>query len=171
MKKSDLKLLSTEEIIELVRSHRRIENVKIKNDEDRKALLAEIIRRQGEDIPNSILKDILTSSLPAYPNGDYSKRSLHIRLANATTLEDDDGRDWTDFSEADIIHLFQLSVDSSRPFAPEISRSLYTEIWYRNLQKKISDSEYFIYIRKQIPSDEDPDFRKWAFKLIEIMSN
>lgn len=170
MKKSELQFLSTEELIELARSHRRPENIKIKTMEDRKAVLAEIIRRKAEGIPNDILKDVLMASLPAYPNGDYQRRSLHIRLANATTLKNEDGRDWTNFSETDIINLFQICIDSNRPATQALSRSLYTEIWYRDLQKKVSDDSYFSYVRKQIPNCEDPAFRDFAFRMIKIIS-
>ena len=170
----DIKNLTSYEIIDLIRTRRRIEHSI--TAEEKKALLKELFQRGDENLMcDSTLHDVLYSILPVSPNGNERLKAMQIKIASKMTdhlnNDEEQGLDWTDFPEDAILNIFNMVNDSSRPSAPYIARTLYEEIWYREIEEKVSESTLYNYIRNQIPPSSKEEFRSFAEELVKFIIN
>ncbi len=169
----DIKTLTTGEIIELVRSRRRIEHSITK--QEKRLLLKELFDRGKESaMCDSTLHDVLYSLLPTSPNGDEKLQTQQIQLANQLTsmlseVDEEGFLDWSEFPANVLLDMLDVTNESSRPKAIHIARTIYEELWYREMENQVSESTFYSYIRKQIPSTNKEFFRSVAEELVRTI--
>ncbi len=176
----DIKTLTTGEIIDFIRTRRRVEHSITK--EEKCLLLKELFSRGKESaMCDSTLHDVLYSLLPVSPNGNKKLQAQQVELANKLTSmlaesaeseEEDsdwDDPDWTGLSEKVLIDLLNIANDSSRPEALNLARTLYEELWYREAEEHVSENTLYTYLRRQIPVTSEKSFRPIAEKLIKAI--
>lgn len=169
---------STDDIIELIRNHRRIDNMVVLADAEKCKLLDEIYfnRDEGCLISDDILHDILYALLPPMPNGREEYVELQRRLAENVILylnSEDLMRITTEYKNIDTEKLLRrLRIDvnaNSTTGAREFARDEFVELWHREAVESIPDDVLYSFIRQQIPNVKEPNFREVAEDIIETV--
>ncbi len=162
----DLKNMSVEDIVNKCRPRRRVENSISKKE--KKVYLKELISRgKTGEVKASMLRDILMELLPPAPQGRKEIENLQIELAKLTIPKyknvdvPDEFKEWAHNSDEALIKLFALAMLSPNVTGcKELAKALCWHIFHRELQEQVSSSEFYVYIRQQVPQTDNPLFYK-----------
>ncbi len=182
MDKNELKKIcqtwKTEDIIELIRNHRRIDNLTVLTDAEKYTLLDEIYfnRDEGSHISDDTLHDIVYALLPPMPHGREEYKNLQYRLAENVVLylNSDDlmsiTNEYKNIDTEKLLRRLRIDVNAGETTgAKDFARDEFIELWHREATESIPDDVLFSFIRQQIPKTSEPNFREVAEDVIETV--
>ena len=165
--------LPTEEIVEeYLRPRRRIDNSPNLSYQQKRELLSVIFmdRDEGSAIDDGKLHDILWSLLPSAPHGDEELVNRQFNIADDFVLESDEVVGfWGNFSDERLVNELAIHLNTSIPVAKDYAREIYSELWYRDKHRLVSEDVMYDFIRRMIPSTKEPNFRIVAETTIETI--
>ena len=165
--------LSTEEIIEnYLRPRRRIDNSSNLSFNEKRELLSVIFmdRDEGSAIDDGKLHDILWSLLPTAPHGNEELINRQFNIADDFVLESDEVVGfWGNFSDERLVNELAIHLNTSIPVAKDYAREIYSELWYRDKHRLVSEDVMYVFIRRMIPSTKEPNFRLVAETTIDTI--
>lgn len=165
----DIKKLSNEELIELVRPKRCSDHYVALSAEEKANILRELFVVRKTEVGDEMLHDFLWSNLPPAPNGDKRLSELQHKLVAANPYKPTRSAVPVQIPGYYVYTSFRALVSSSIPNAVEVAKAAYHDLCLRGKEDEIPDDDMYTFVRRLIPSVDEPNFREVAEKMMQII--